>query len=61
MKDNLQSPFPFGTLATKQILIDRIADRAQPKQLLYSHINVMLVSPRRRANLRWLIRWPWRS
>lgn len=47
MKNNLQSPFQFGTLATKQNFIDRVADRAMLKQLLYSHINVMLVSPRR--------------
>ena len=42
-----QSPFQFGTLATKDNFIDRVADRALLKQLLLSHINVMLISPRR--------------
>ena len=42
-----QSPFQFGTLATKNNFIDRVADRALLKQLLLSHINVMLISPRR--------------
>jgi len=42
-----QSPFQFGTLATEDNFIDRIEDRALLKQLLSSHINVMLISPRR--------------
>lgn len=41
------SPFQFGTLATRENFIDREKDRAQLKQLLLSHINVMLLSPRR--------------
>ena len=41
------SPFQFGTLATDRNFIDRVEDRAMLKQLLTSHINVMLVSPRR--------------
>lgn len=40
-------PFQFGTLATRENFIDRVEDRALLKQLLYSHINTMLVSPRR--------------
>ena len=42
-----QSPFQFGTLATEDNFIDRKEDRAMLKQLLSSHINVMLISPRR--------------
>lgn len=42
-----QSPFQFGTLATEENFIDREEDRAMLKQLLCSHINVMLISPRR--------------
>lgn len=42
-----KSPFQFGTLATRENFIDRVEDRAMLKQLLYSHINTMLVSPRR--------------
>lgn len=42
-----QSPFQFGTLATNENFIDRKEDRALLKQLLSSHINVMLISPRR--------------
>lgn len=42
-----QSPFQFGTLATDENFIDRQEDRALLKQLLSSHINVMLISPRR--------------
>lgn len=41
------SPFQFGTLATEDNFIDRVEDRALLKQLLSSHINVMLISPRR--------------
>ena len=41
------SPFQFGTLATEENFIDREEDRALLKQLLSSHINVMLISPRR--------------
>lgn len=40
-----QSPFQFGTLATNDNFIDRKEDRALLKQLLSSHINVMLISP----------------
>lgn len=40
-------PFQFGTLATRDNFIDRVEDRATLKQLLYSHVNTMLVSPRR--------------
>ena len=43
----MKSPFQFGTLATKENFIDRDEDRALLKQLLTSHINVMLISPRR--------------
>ena len=43
----MESPFQFGTLATKENFIDRDEDRALLKQLLTSHINVMLISPRR--------------
>lgn len=39
-----QSPFQFGTLATNENFIDRKEDRALLKQLLSSHINVMLIS-----------------
>ena len=46
-KENMESPFQFGTLATKENFIDRNEDRAMLKQLLTSHINVMLISPRR--------------
>ena len=42
-----QSPFQFGTLATNDNFIDRVEDRALLKQFLSSHINVMLISPRR--------------
>ena len=42
-----KSPFQFGTLATNDNFIDRVEDRALLKQLLSSHINVMLISPRR--------------
>lgn len=41
------SPFQFGTLATDDHFIDRVEDRALLKRLLSSHINTMLVSPRR--------------
>lgn len=44
---NMESPFQFGTLATKENFIDRNEDRALLKQLLTSHINVMVISPRR--------------
>ena len=43
----MKSPFQFGTLATKENFIERNEDRAMLKQLLTSHINVMLISPRR--------------
>jgi len=41
------APFQFGTLATDRNFIDRVEDRALLKQLLTSHINTMLISPRR--------------
>lgn len=47
MNRNNISPFQFGTLATDENFIDRDADRALIKRLMMSHINVMLVSPRR--------------
>ena len=47
MTKTVKSPFQFGTLATKDNFIDRVEDRALLKQLLSSHINTMLVSPRR--------------
>lgn len=45
--ENQISPFQFGTLASGATFIDRVADRALLRQLLGSHINTMLVSPRR--------------
>lgn len=47
METTTTSPFQFGTLATADNFIDREADRALLRQLLSSHINTMLVSPRR--------------
>ena len=41
------APFQYGTLATKENFVDRVEDRAQLKSFLSSHINVMLISPRR--------------
>lgn len=41
------TPFQYGKLATKENFVDRVEDRAQLKGFLASHINVMLVSPRR--------------
>lgn len=43
----MNAPFQYGTLATKDNFVDRVEDRAQLKNFLSSHINVMLVSPRR--------------
>ena len=43
----MKAPFQYGTLATKENFVDRVVDRAQLKNFLSSHINVMLVSPRR--------------
>lgn len=43
----MKAPFQYGTLATKDNFVDRVEDRFQLKNLLSSHINVMLVSPRR--------------
>ncbi len=43
----MNAPFQYGTLATKENFVDRVEDRAQLKDFLSSHINVMLVSPRR--------------
>ncbi len=43
----MKAPFQYGTLATKDNFVDRVEDRAQLKNFLSSHINVMLVSPRR--------------
>ena len=44
---NMKAPFQYGTLATKENFVDRVEDRAQLKNFLSSHVNVMLVSPRR--------------
>lgn len=41
------TPFQYGTIATKENFVDRVEDRAQLKNFLSSHINVMLISPRR--------------
>ena len=43
----MNAPFQYGTLATKDNFVDRVEDRAQLKSFLSSHINVMLISPRR--------------
>lgn len=43
----MNTPFQYGTLASKENFVDRVEDRAQLKNFLSSHINVMLVSPRR--------------
>ena len=43
----MDSPFQYGTLATDKNFIDRVAERAELKQMLSSGINVSLVSPRR--------------
>ena len=43
----MNAPFQYGTLATKDNFVDRVEDRAQLKGFLASHINVMLISPRR--------------
>ena len=43
----IESPFQYGTLATKENFIDRISERASLKQMLFSGINVSLISPRR--------------
>lgn len=43
----IESPFQYGTLATKDNFIDRISERASLKQMLFSGINVSLISPRR--------------
>lgn len=43
----MNAPFQYGTLSTKENFVDRVEDRAQLKNFLSSHINVMLVSPRR--------------
>ena len=43
----VESPFQYGTLATKDNFIDRVAERASLKQMLFSGINVSLISPRR--------------
>lgn len=43
----IESPFQYGTLATKENFIDRVAERASLKQMLFSGINVALISPRR--------------
>ena len=43
----MNAPFQYGTLATKENFVNRVEDRAQLKNFLSSHINVMLVSPRR--------------
>ena len=43
----MNAPFQYGTLATKENFVDRVEDRAQLKGFLASHINVMLILPRR--------------
>jgi len=43
----MNAPFQYGTLASKDNFVDRVEDRAQLKGFLSSHINVMLISPRR--------------
>jgi hypothetical protein len=43
----MNAPFQYGTLATRENFVDRVNDRKQLKDFLSSHINVMLVSPRR--------------
>jgi hypothetical protein len=43
----MNTPFQYGKLATKENFVDRVEDRAQLKSFLSSHINVMLISPRR--------------
>ncbi|GAB6983219.1 hypothetical protein [Prevotella dentasini] len=50
MKPFQKCPFLFGRLAARDNFIDRIEDRALLKQLLSSHVNTMLVSPRRWGN-----------
>lgn len=42
-----ESPFQYGKLATKENFIDRVSERASLKQMLFSGINVALISPRR--------------
>ena len=43
----MKAPFQYGTLASKENFVNRVEERAQLKTYLSSHINVMLVSPRR--------------
>ena len=43
----MNTPFQYGKLATRENFVNRVEDRAQLKNFLSSHINVMLVSPRR--------------
>lgn len=43
----VESPFQYGSLATKENFVDRVKERAALKQMLYSGINVSLISPRR--------------
>ena len=43
----MSTPFQYGTIATKENFVDRVEDRAKLKNFLSSHINVMLISPRR--------------
>lgn len=38
----IESPFQYGTLATKDNFIDRVSERASLKQMLFSGINVSL-------------------
>lgn len=42
-----ESPFQYGKLATKENFVDRESERAALKQMLFSGINVSLISPRR--------------
>ena len=43
----MKAPFQYGTIASKENFVNRVEERAQLKTYLSSHINVMLVSPRR--------------
>lgn len=47
MENAGNSPFQYGTLATKENFVDRINERSELKRMLSSGINVTLVSPRR--------------
>lgn len=38
--------FQYGTLATREIFVDSVEERAQLRNYLSSHTNFMLVAPR---------------